>query len=82
MTIKSSNPSIRDLPSPGKDLLDTVKAGFVLQGKTMAGWCREHAICRINARNALTGNRNGPKAAALRLQLVEASKALSLMAKA
>ena len=74
MTIKSSNPSIRDLPSPGKALLDTVKAGFVLQGKTMAGWCREHAICRVNARNALTGSRNGPGAQKLRSRLIRAAQ--------
>lgn len=66
-------------PSPGQELLDAVKAGFVLQGKTMAGWCKENAICRINARTALLGNRNGPKAIALRKQIVEASSATSLL---
>lgn len=67
---------------PGQDLLDAVKAGFVLQGKTMASWCNQHAVCRINARTALLGKRNGPKANALRARMIKASRASELLAKA
>ena len=60
-------------PEPGTDLLRQVMAGFVLQGTTLTEWCREHGESRVHARVALLGERNGPKAQALRAKLIDAS---------
>lgn len=50
-----------------------VKAGFVMQGLTFSGWCAEHGINRSNARIALLGAWEGPKAERLRRRICAAA---------
>ncbi|MGN7832641.1 hypothetical protein ACTJI2_13625 [Pseudoxanthomonas sp. 22568] len=61
-------------PTPGPDLVNKVKAGFILQGTTLTQWCRENGTNISNARNALFGTWNGPKGKAMRLRVVKAAK--------
>lgn len=68
-----------NLPEPSTDLMNLIRSGFILKGKTMAGWCRENAICPVTARYAVVGKRNGPKAQALRARLIKASNAIKLL---
>ena len=58
---------------PCKGLLLNVRAGFVRQGATLAGWCREHGIRRQNAEKALQGTWTGPGARKLCGRLIEAA---------
>lgn len=60
--------------TPGTDLLRQVMAGFVRRGTTLTQWCRANGESRVHARVALLGQRNGPKAQALRARLVQASQ--------
>ncbi|WP_157019834.1 hypothetical protein [Mesorhizobium xinjiangense] len=57
----------------GPSLLIAVRAGFVASGSSLNRWCMEHEVCRMSAVFALTGKRNGPKAIALRAQLIRES---------
>jgi hypothetical protein len=75
----NTHSSPNNLPEPGQDLMNLVKGGFILKGKTMSGWCRENSICRTNAQWAVLGKRNGPKAQALRERLIKASNAIKLL---
>lgn len=59
--------------TPGPELLNWVMGGFVRQGTTLTEWCRAHGESRVHARVAILGERNGPKAKALRARLVEAA---------
>ncbi len=61
--------------TPGMELFLNVRAGFVRQNTTFSEWCRKKEINRSNARQALIGSWDGPKAKALRAQLVKASGA-------
>lgn len=61
--------------TPGPDLLNTVKAGFVLQGTTYTQWCKANAVERTGARAALLGGWRGPKAKKLVHRLIKASGA-------
>lgn len=61
-------------PAPGTDLLRQVMAGFVRQGTTLTEWCRTHGESRVHARVALLGQRNGPKAQALRARVLAAAQ--------
>lgn len=58
---------------PGKQLLDSVRAGFVAQGTSLNAWCVEHGIRYPNARQALIGSWNGPKGLAMRIRIMRAS---------
>lgn len=49
-------------------------AGFVRQGTTLTEWCRAHGESRVHARVAILGERNGPKAQALRARLLAAAQ--------
>lgn len=49
-------------------------AGFVRRGTTLTQWCRDNGECRVHARMALLGERNGPKATALRETVLAASQ--------
>jgi hypothetical protein len=56
--------------SPGRDLYNLVRAGFVSQGSSLSAWCKNQGISRANAVHCLVGSWNGPKGQALRKQLV------------
>jgi len=58
---------------PSQKLYLEVRAGFVTQGTTLTGWCRQHEVNPTNARAALAGIWNGPKGKKLRAELIKAS---------
>ena len=61
--------------TPGSPaLLRSVRAGFVMQGSTIARWCKDNGITRSYAYRALRGDTNGAGAADLRGKLVRASQ--------
>lgn len=59
--------------APSLDLYNMVRAGFVVRGTTLHGWCRNQGISMGNARDCLLGAWNGPKGRELRMRLVEES---------
>ncbi len=59
--------------APSHNLYLRVRAGFVAQGLTLGGWCRERSINPTNARSALLGAWNGPAGRKLRDELLVAS---------
>lgn len=63
----------RDDLEPGDALYRAVRAAAVLQGQTFACFCRNQQVEPNWARQALTGERDGSKARALRSQLVQAA---------
>lgn len=60
--------------APSLDLHRQVRAGFVRQGTTLKGWCREQGITPSNARDALIGRWDGPKGRALRRKVIKAAQ--------
>jgi hypothetical protein len=69
---------IHSTPAPGARLLALVRAGFVAKGTSFTRWCIENDVTRQNARTALLGGWNGPKAQALRARIVAASTTAEL----
>lgn len=67
-------------PSPSLDLYQKVKAGFVLQGKSLKAWCRENGTNLPNARASLIGTWNGPAGKEMRARIVTAAKLGELQA--
>lgn len=65
--------NVNSLSPPSPRLYAEVRAGFVRQGIALAIWCRQQNIYRQNARDALLGIWNGPKAEVLRQRLIEAA---------
>jgi hypothetical protein len=57
----------------GPDLLNAVKAGFILQNTTFEQWCRSKGINRSNANVALLGGWRGPKAKKLIARIKKAA---------
>jgi hypothetical protein len=55
-------------------LIQEVRAGFVLQGSSLAEFCRERRLDVRNVYGALNGKRSGPKAKALARQVIAASR--------
>ncbi|MBC7954063.1 MAG: hypothetical protein H7Z12_19875 [Rhodospirillaceae bacterium] len=55
-------------------MLKAVRSGFVGLGTTLTAWCDANGVSRSNARFALLGKRNGPKAKALRARLLVAAQ--------
>lgn len=58
---------------PGPELYLRVRAGFVAQGLTLTGWCRQEGHNPTGARSALVGAWNGPAGRKLRDELLVAS---------
>ena len=61
------------IPPPSAELMVIVRAGFVRNYTTLSAWCRRRGVKRENARKALLGEWNGPKAQALREEMFEAA---------
>lgn len=62
-----------NIAQPSSGLYLAVRSGFVAQGTTLTAWCRQREVNPSNARYALLGAWNGPKAKELRIKLIEAS---------
>lgn len=60
-------------PQPGPDLMNRVRAGFLLQNTTLAEWCREQKINASAARQAVYGTWNGIKGQAMRAKVLKAA---------
>lgn len=58
---------------PGRELMEAVRDGMKRKGTPFSTWCYEHGLYPQNARSALTGRWNGPKARQLRDRLIEAA---------
>jgi len=59
--------------APSDELYNKVRGGFITQGRTLREFCREHGCTPTNAREALMGSWNGPKARSLRVKMIEHS---------
>jgi hypothetical protein len=59
--------------SSNDSLCRKVRAAFILQGTTLAAYCRRNSIAPRGAYAALSGTWKGPKADLLRQHLVGAS---------
>ena len=59
--------------TPGPELQAWVRAGFVVQGTSLARWCKVNGVYRENAYQVLRGVYDGRKAKALRRRLIEAA---------
>lgn len=64
---------MKSSPVPSQELMLKVRIGFIGQGTTFTGWCKHHKINHSNARQALIGSWNGPKAVTLRSRIVRAA---------
>ena len=53
--------------------LAKVRAGFILQGRTLKSWCVGEGVDYGYAHKVVDGKTNGPKARALRARIVEAA---------
>lgn len=61
------------LETDGRELLVQIRAGFILQGTTLTAWCKRHHKHPQAVRSALYGAWDGPKARALRKQVLKAA---------
>lgn len=55
--------------------LAKVRAGFILQGRTLKSWCSAEGVDYGYAHQVVDGKTNGPKAKALRSRMVAAATA-------
>lgn len=62
------------LPSePGTQLMQQVRAGFILQGITYTEWCRREGVDPSIVRQAIYGNWAGPKGRAIKAKVLRAA---------
>jgi hypothetical protein len=57
----------------GSSQLTVAKAGFILQGTTLRGWCKRNGVDPGYAHKSLAGRLNGPSAVLLRDRIIEAA---------
>lgn len=53
--------------------LNTVRAAFVAKGSSLNAWCNQNKVDYANARRAITGTWNGPKAKRLLVEISQAA---------
>lgn len=63
------------IAGPSRELILEVRIGFMRQGTTLNGWCRDNGVLIGAARQALMGVWDGPKGRAMRRRIVRASGA-------
>jgi hypothetical protein len=61
------------ISKPKDHSITTVRAGFVAQGTSLHGWCKQSRVDTWNVRKALTGKWVGAKAQALATRVATAS---------
>lgn len=59
--------------APSKKLWSKIKAAFVLNDSTVTTWCKGEQKNVTNVRGAVIGSYDGPKAKAIRKEVIEAS---------
>ncbi len=57
----------------GRDAMNRVKAGFILQNTTLKAWCRGNGIDPSAVRQAVYGSWCGPKGRAMRARVMKAA---------
>lgn len=60
-------------PTELKERYNAVRGAFTAQGSSLHQWCKRHGVIHQNARKALIGQWQGPKASALVEKIVKAS---------
>lgn len=58
---------------PSKQLHADIKAAFVRKESSFTSWCKANGFGTSNVRMAIFGSWNGPKAKAIRKQIIEES---------
>lgn len=56
-----------------KAKLQRIRAGFVLQGTSLARWCRENGVKRQHLEESVLGRRKGPRSMEIVEKAVDAS---------
>lgn len=69
-------------PEGTPQLLRDVRARFIVAGSSLKAWCNAHGVNSGYAKMALAGDRNGPKAKAMRRKIVQASERIGSKAPA
>ncbi|EAQ65839.1 hypothetical protein MED121_01470 [Marinomonas sp. MED121] len=64
--------SVKNIP-PKNELYNKVKAGFILQGSSLARWCLDNDVARQNAAQALKGIWAGPKSSELKQRILDSA---------
>lgn len=59
------------------DILQAVRAAFILNGSSLGAWCRENEIDPARAWRALQGKNVGPVSERLRARILAASSQLA-----
>lgn len=59
-----------NLTTPGRDLYNRVRAGFILKGSSLTAWCNANGVKQQNALHCLIGSWDGPKSKELRKKMV------------
>ena len=59
--------------TPGRELMNRIRAGFILQNTTFTAWCAAHGIEHTAARQAIHGTWAGPRGRQLRAQILKAA---------
>jgi hypothetical protein len=67
------SPDSRSVSPPSQELLKEVRAAFVARGSSLHAWAIEHDVKWPNARAALLGAWDGPKARQLRKRIIAAA---------
>lgn len=65
---------IMSTPEGSMQLLRDVRARFIVAGSSLKAWCDAHGVNSGHAKLVLAGERNGPKAKAMRRRIVQASE--------
>jgi hypothetical protein len=69
----------KKLPSArAEQQFSRVKAAFILKGTSFNAWCIENGIDTSSAYKAMLGKWSGEKGKALRVRIIEASKAKTI----
>ena len=58
---------------PSLQLVNQVRAAFIVRGTTLGKWCRDNGLRLTNVRAALVGTWNGAAGQKMRRRVVEAS---------
>lgn len=60
-------------PTELTERYNAVRGAFTAQGSSLHQWCKSHGVNHQNARKALIGQWQGPKASVLLEQILKAS---------
>lgn len=61
-------------PTPSKELLTRIRAGFILKGSSFNAWCRSNGVVRRTAEQSISGEIQSENAKQLVQKALEAVK--------